>query len=297
MQWRHGRIAAVVAVAVLGLAALAVTSALAGKALRTKTKKVQVDSQDTGSATAKCKRGTKAVSGGFFGELDISDTNPAVLVEGSLRGRGRTWRADGINLSSTEDGDLVSEAYCRDQKVKSRKGAEESIAGTSMGTFDTETVTAKCRRGTKLLSGGLESPQFDEVDFTAGTGSVIIPESSRKTGRRTWEAEGINIGPDSGDFRAQVNCSEGGRNLKTREASKEVDPSPDNQEVEVTAHCKRTQRVISGGFDLESDDPEALAIFTASRKAGRRGWKVEAIAPSSTETREVKAFAYCEKKT
>jgi hypothetical protein len=298
MQRRHGWIAAAITAALLGLASVAVTGALAGKDLRTKTKTVEVDSQDTGSATAKCKRGTKAVSGGFFGELDISDTSPGVLVEGSFRGRGRTWRADGINLSSTEDGDLVSEAYCRHQKVKSRKGAEESIDGAGgMGTFDTETVTAKCRRGTRLLSGGFESPEFDEVDFTAGSGSVIIPQSSRKVGKRGWEAEGLNLGPDSGDFRAQVNCREGGRNLKTREASEEVDPSPDTEEVEITARCRRSERVISGGFDLESNDPDAIAVFTSSRKAGRRGWNVEGIVGSSTETREVTAFAYCEKKT
>lgn len=278
---RFGR-ALAVAISGLSLAVAAVTVALAGQGLKTKSKTVQVGPDDVGSATAKCKRGTKAVSGGFEGEpFDPDVDTPFFAPNQSSRTGGREWTTEAYNYSGVPEGDLTSFAYCRDEKVKRR------TATVSVDPDEISTVTAKCKPGTKAISGGFEA---DETDL-AGPNPFFLLGTSRKEGKGAWEVAALNTGDEVGDLSAQVNCREG-KGLKTKQASEEVGNPPERELVELKVRCKRNQRVVSGGFAGGLDFPgtESVEPFT-SMKVGKRAWRVVGFAKG-----EVTAYAYCEKK-
>ena len=68
---------------------------------------------------------------------------------------------------------------------------------------------------------------------------------------------------------AQVNCREG-EALKTRKKSLEVE----DEAFTVKAKCKRSQRVVSGGFSGPDLVGGIYLVPTVSKKAGKRGWRL-----------------------
>jgi hypothetical protein len=273
---------------VCALAAAAATSALAGKSLKTKSKTDAASSAEYAEATAKCKRGTRAVSGGF--EAEPPDAGPSTAffeaVDQSSRTGGRRWTAEGLNLGN-EAGDLTAFAYCRDQKLKTRK------ATTSVGPGEAESVTARCKRGTTALSGGFDGEHVD-IFNTSDTPWFWVMRSVME-GKRKWTVEAFNgsSGGVAGDLTASVVCGEGGA-LKAREAdATQFAPALGIETVE--AECRRRERVVSGGFDLGIDWQSTGSWPNASHKVGKRGWHVESVSAGGAQ-HSVTAFAYCEKK-
>jgi hypothetical protein len=276
---------AVSALVVLGTAALLATGA-AGERLKTKSQTVEVDGAESETATAKCKRGTRAISGGFETEpFQTGGISPWVLPYESQKGGRRSWKATGANAAS-EQGELTSYAYCRDEKVKSRSDTAE-VEGSSGGDFDTGSATARCPRELKAVSGG-----FDNPDFSIEGGALIFPYESVKQGGRKWTASGQNLGMAEGDVLAQVNCREGER-LKTRKESETI---ASLEAADVAVKCKRGDRVVSGGFAIEnpfSTAPDYGPYVYASRKQGKRTW-VTSFFGYSPGSEDVTAYAYCE---
>jgi hypothetical protein len=267
---------------VFGAATLVVGIGVAtGAKLKTRSATVVVDGDEVGSAAAKCKRGTKAVSGGFEGEpFDIDNPSPFFAPNQSSRTTRRKWTSETYNYGGTSAGDFTSFAYCRDEKVKSRM-ATESVAPDA-----TETVTATCKRGQKAVSGGFDG---DAVD-PAGPSPFFLVGTSRRAGPRTWEVAAFNDGSVAGELSAQVNCREG-KGVKPKQASEEVGGGLERANFELKARCSRKQRVVSGGFAGGLDfGTESIEPFT-SMKVGRRGWRVVGYARG-----DVTAYAYCEKK-
>jgi hypothetical protein len=272
-----------VALAVLGALALVVataTAALGGNKLKTKAETVEVGPGEQGSATAKCPRGTKAISGGFDEDFRVLDDFP----NESSRTGGRRWTSEAFNSVFGDPADLTSFAYCRDEKVKSQS-TTGSVAGTAEpGTPAYATLATKCKRGTKAVSGG-----FDAEPPTVGVPiedtSFLTIHRSRKTGQRSWEVRAANSGGEAGDLTVQVNCREG-KGLKTRESTAEYE----GEVFEQDAACKRRQRVISGGF-AGPDFSDGGIRPSASMKVGKRTWQVGGYAFG-----EVTVYAYCEKK-
>jgi hypothetical protein len=267
---------------VLGALTLTVGIGVAtGAKLKTKSASTSVDFQDVGSATAQCEKGTKAISGGFEGEIGIvNPSDPFVIPYMSRRDGGRKWTSAGMNFE--DPGDITSFAYCRDQKVKT------ADASTTMAAFDeSATATATCPRGTKAISGGFDNPDFAFNEFV---GPGIFPTASQKLGKRRWTVSATNVGNDSGELNASVNCREG-KGLRTVEDTTFINEAGLHT---ATAECQRRQRVISGGFEIDLPfEVEDLSIHT-SKKVGRDGWTVTAfdfVGPT-----DLTAFAYCEKK-
>jgi hypothetical protein len=257
-------------VAVLSLAVVA--GAAGGKRLKTRSASTSVEAIEAGSVTAQCKRGTKAVSGGYEGEID-TDPGPIFIPAESRRDGGGGWTATAFNFSVTE-GILTGFAYCRDQDVKS---FSES---TTLAEGESDTVVATCPRGMNAISGGFDG------EFELG-GSTIAPNVSRKLGKRSWEVSARNP-QEAGTLTSQVNCYEG-KALRTKEAVETIDDDPTATAI---AKCKRKQRVVSGGF---AQDPltESGPFAYESQKQGRRTWRVSVFASVPTE---FTAYAYCEKK-
>jgi hypothetical protein len=144
---------------VLGATTLAIgSSAALGAKLKTKSETTEVEYEEHGSTTATCERGTKAVSGGFEAQFEESGPSPFFYPDQSSR-TGRSWTSAAFNQGSPgEPGDLITYAYCRDERVKSRTDTE------SVAADEVETVAAKCKRGTKAVSGGFDG---EDTDLTA----------------------------------------------------------------------------------------------------------------------------------
>jgi len=269
---------------VLGAATLAIgIGAASGAKLKTKSATTEIGPLDYGAATAKCKKGTKAVSGGFETELDWTFTEEAIFVDRSSRTGGRRWTSEGSNDSS-EAGDLTSYAYCRDEKVK-RKSAT-----TEVEVEEIESVTARCKRGTKVFSGGFDSDQFDPSATTSPWFWLI---QSLKQGKREWLVSAFNAGNVEGDLTAHVYCREG-KKVKTKQAEGRLEADFEEETLEPT--CTRKQRVVSGGFDTVSNWQNTGANVKESRKTGKRTWRVTAEEAIGSDPHDLIAYAYCEKK-
>jgi hypothetical protein len=277
MTWSRRRFA--IWACILGTATLAVGivgTALAGKGLKTKSQTVEVDPAENGTATAKCKQGTKAVSGGFEAEF----IPPFLLIEESRRTGGREWTSTAFD-NSGDPGDLTSFAYCRDQKLKTKSKTTEVNPG------DLDSVTARCKQGEKAFSGGFAAEQIDVPGPTPG----FYLTESHKQGKREWRVSAFNVGNEDGDLTAYVNCRKG-KGVKTKRAEETLSTSEfDSAE----ARCSRKQRVVSGGFDLDSDWTTTGAWAMESHKVGKRGWEV-AAQDAGGQPHDLIAYAYCEKK-
>jgi hypothetical protein len=175
----------------------------------------------------------------------------------------------------------MSYAYCRDQRLKRRS------ASVSIEPGEIESATARCPRGTKAFSGGFAGDEFDVV---GGTGPWFWPVQSMKQGKREWTASAFNAN-DEDELTAFVYCHER-KSLKTKRAEESVG----TQEFEtVEARCSRKQRVVSGGFDTDSDWAMTGTWVMESRKVGKRTWKV-AGQDAGGLPHDLTAYAYCEKK-
>ena len=268
---------------IIGAATLTIGIGVASgaKKLKTASDSAAIDFEDDGTATARCAQGTKAISGGFEGEVGIENpSDPFVVPFGSHRVGGREWSTSAMNFEDT--GDITSFAYCRDAKVKT---VTESTTVEDFDENDSETAT--CPQGYKAISGGFDNPDFG---YNTPFGPGIFPTASRKSGKRAWTVDVSNPGNDSGILEVSVNCRKG-KGLKTRQEDTFIG-GPGLHDA--TADCRVRQRVLSGGFEIDLiADPEDVEIFT-SKKVGKRGWTVEAGDFESETT--LTAFAYCEKK-
>ena len=259
-------LASLVACALVGT--FGAISALGGKRLTKSSKTVEVSSGGHGSATARCDRGTRAVSGGF--SIDWIIGGPTPFPDQSSRTGRRGWTTEGINFGTS--GNLTTYAYCRGGKIASRTVSRE------IGPGGTGTVTARCARGMRAVSGGFNADEFtgapDDPRFYIGV--------SRKVGRRAWEVGAANTGSVPGDLTVKINCREG-RRLKTRSTSGEK-PGLFN----LDATCKRGERVVSGGFADPTFAGESATRLYAFQRLGRRTWHLYGYGD------EVTLYAYCE---
>jgi hypothetical protein len=270
----------------LGLAALVGTGAWGAK-LKTRSASTSIEPADVRATTATCPRGTNAISGGFEGEHDVDDPmSPEIAPIGSNRSGKRGFQARGFSRSAFA-GELTVYAYCRAEKVR-RESTVVTLDPPPPGPVaDTESLTAKCPRGTKAVSGGFDNPDA----FSMGSsGALVFTYRSLKQGKRRWLVSGSNLSNEETTYKAFVYCGDSEK-LKTKRKQGAVGS---DDELELTAKCGRRQRVVSGGFDLE--DPKfggEGAIAVESRKQGKRRWVVEVV--NTGDPGVATAFAYCER--
>jgi hypothetical protein len=276
-----------VTIAALSLVVVAGTTALAAKGLKTKSETVTVDPIDNGAATPTCERGTNVVSGGFDTAYD-PDGPLGFFEPNQLRRSGRRqWTGAALN-NSLEPRDFTAYAYCRDQKLKTRS-TTTSVLPNELGA-----ATAKCKPGQKALSGGFALTEFDSTNPNS---PIMVVEESLREGKRRWAVSAYNAPndvatePETGKLTAYVYCRRG-RAPKAKQAEETLAPS---EFASVESTCKRSQRVVSGGFDLQSDFEATRAFVMTSLKLGKRSWEVAALNGPITQ-HPITAYAYCEKK-
>jgi hypothetical protein len=269
------------------VAAVAMVSVASG-ALKTKSASTTVgDDNDAGSATAKCKRGSEAVSGGFDNpnfDPDFSIITPGAAIfniKSEREGR-RKWSATGQN-AGTDPGELVAYAYCdKKEPGLKRKSATVTIDGNT-----TASATAKCKKGSVAVSGG-----YGSEDVLPG----FLPLASMREGKRKWTVRAYNFDfPASDELTAFVYCDKSDPGVKTKSASTEVIA---DEAGSATATCKRGSEAVSGGFDTPDGDPTvpiSPAIFPyESRRTGKRTWTGSGWNQEEDGTFVV--YAYCKKK-
>ena len=156
---------------------------------------------ETGTATAKCPRGTTAVSGGF--------DNPDFVVEGdyshdrrivpyiSRKLGGRSWTVEAANYAGAE-ATLVAYAYCQDAPSLRTKRKSVTFAAPLNGIGVSDAV-AKCARGQRVLSGGFKL-----------TGLEPLLLASRKVGGRAWKASASVGYPGEAELTAYAYCEQKG---------------------------------------------------------------------------------------
>ena len=149
------------------------------------------------------------------------------------------------------------------------------------------TAVARCKKGRRAISGGFDTPGADPA------ARPIIAYESRRAGKRRWMVVASNTGGEGGELEAQVYC----RKAKTLRVSRgsETLTGPGPVDADVIAGCRRGERVVSGGFASDTvplPGKGMLVDITASRKVGKRKWRVSAIAIGTQPT--ITVFAYCE---
>jgi hypothetical protein len=281
-----------------GALGLLVTASLAmGADLSTNSKSVEVDPESVGTVTAKCKQGEKVTSGGFASPVAAVPGDPILVPHVSRKQGGRKWTVASQNFSEAASGTLTSFVYCREASALHTKSASTTVPGQPvLGEAEIGSVSVKCKRGEKAISGGFANPDFGEE-------SQVIPFESRKQGGRKWTVSAISAGDESATLAAYVYCRDG-KGLK--KASKTGPAGPSDFDMggqvgsgKVTAKCDKGQRVVSGGFDNPDFGPDRNSdpqlVPSVSKKQGGRKWTVSSV-NNGLASGTVTAFAYCEKK-
>jgi hypothetical protein len=264
----------------LGVVALTLTAAAAaGDRLKTRSASTTVTGEaGRGSAQPRCDRGTRAISGGFETNADVNLRQ--IYVNASELGGRRRWTVGAHNFSPN-DALLTAFAYCRDERTKARSK-----------TFQVEgagdvTATASCGRGKQAISGGFR-------DLSGADARPTIAYESRRASKRKWTVTASNTDGEPGRLQAHVYCRKGGDGLRAAER-RETFPSPGPVDGDVIARCRRDERVLSGGFTSDTvplPGKGQTVQITASRKVGKRKWRVSVAAIGTAVT--VTVHAYCE---
>jgi hypothetical protein len=151
---------------------------------------------ETGSATAKCKRGTKVVSGGFEGQA-VNGAN--VQPYESRKEGGRKWTVSAGNYDESS-GTLTAYAFCGDEAGLKTKSASITKVVQSPGT-----VSAKCEKGQRVISGGFDNPDFG-TDFFSDP--QVTPYTSMRAGKRKWTVSAFAFGFGGGTLTAYAYCEQ-----------------------------------------------------------------------------------------
>lgn len=245
---------------------------------------------DNGSATARCKAGSEAISGGFRGEFDPSEVtsgnSPQLQVyESRLRGE-RGWIGSAYNVGET--GEFTSFVDCRARGPKGESKAKRVEGTPFMGATQTGEVTARCPAGTTVISGGFDNPDFRWTGDYAND-NRLVPFISRRSGPRKWTVEAANYGGADGTLVAYAYCQDV-PSLRTKQVTETFAAPLDGVRLgSAVARCPRGRRVVSGGFKLTGLEPHLVA----SRKVGSRRWKASASVGYPGEA-TLTAYAYCE---
>jgi hypothetical protein len=266
------------AVLITGLAALLAAAGLAAAALTKESKSFAVAGGETRGGLATCAPGRTAVSGGFYAPL--TEFGPVMVALDSTREGTRQWRLRARNLGG--DGTATAYVYCaqNDPGLVTRSAQFTVPGGGNRGA-----ATAQCEPGEEAVAGGFDSPDANTYVM-----------ASRRTSLNTWKVAFYNSGADPLQYTAFVYCEQGGPGLTSR--SKTITTSQTEQfNQSVIAHCKSTEELRSGGFNVEFSravdelDTDDIGIVHGSRRWGERSWQATAFAVIGHP--KLTAFAYC----
>jgi hypothetical protein len=154
---------------------------------------------NTGTATAKCPRGAKAVSGGFDNpDFDVPgsyEDQTRIVPYASRRQGGRKWGIEAANFGGAE-GTLVAYVYCREDAALDVKKKSVTLS-PPLDQVVADAATAKCPKGHRVVSGGFD---VDEID------APVL--ASKKRGGRKWQVRASAGYPNTVKLTAFAYCEE-----------------------------------------------------------------------------------------
>jgi hypothetical protein len=259
-----------------GLAALLAAAGLAAAALIVQSQAFDVGGGETRQRVATC--GRTAVSGGFYAPL--TEQGPAMVALDSTREGSRGWRLRARNLG--KDGRATAYVYCHpnDPGLVTRSAQFTVQGGGKRGAGN-----AQCDPGQEAVAGGFESPDANTYVM-----------ASRRTDIRTWQVAVYNPGADPHQYTAFAYCDRHEPGLKQR-ARAITTSQTERFNQSVTAPCKQTEELRSGGFFVEFSravdelDTDDIGIVHGSRRWGERSWRATAFAVIGHP--RLTAYAYC----
>jgi hypothetical protein len=241
---------AALAAGAIGLLAV-VAGVASGAKLQTKTATATLpDDQVTHTATAECKKGSKAVGGGHRLSDDVND-----YVASSHPTGKKKWTAGGLRTSDqTGASEVTAFARCL-------KGAKVSIESASIDLPDDDaahSVAAKCPKGSKVSGGGVAVSPDDPFNDAEPTGSY-------PSGKREWTAVGEAYVADA-ELTSFALCL---KDAKIKRRSESFAMPDDGDTHLVTAKCPKRTKATGGGIELSAayDDYDQ-----GSYPSGKRGW-------------------------
>lgn len=147
---------------------------------------------------AKCTNGTTAISGGFYGELNRGGATTQVIAHTSRRVGERSWEVAVGNLGGNPGG-LLSFAYCHEGDALKRATATRLVGGGAID-FTVTDVVARCKPGTRAVSGGFDTPP--------ASGDHVSLLASRRTGKRGWLVRVATALPQGEPVTAYAYCED-----------------------------------------------------------------------------------------
>jgi hypothetical protein len=175
-----------------------------GHGLTVRSKKVFLGPESPGSAVATCRRGTKAVGGGFGTPGFSRSTGPRVLTLTSRRVGVRKWRVEALNMGGDSSnggrpGTLHAYAYC--EKDPPKLASKSKRIALPVGQV--KTFKVRCPRGARAYSGGFDG----NVNLTADPTAAGVVTSKRVGHKRAWQLSAINVSDTSpGHVTAYAYC-------------------------------------------------------------------------------------------
>jgi hypothetical protein len=261
----------------VAVAALLGIAGIATAALSVKSDSVTVDQDLKGSATAKCPRGSEAVSGGFASpDFDPRFNDASIIHFDSHRTSAREWQSQAHNYGDAS-GELDAYAVCDSKSppivVRSKTKWVNPTPPVVMRSDPpgVGTAIAKCPKGSEAVSGGFASPNNADQGRDA-----TYPFTSKRVGNRKWTVRAIN-----NDFqhrrklKAFAYCDKSQPGLDVRSDQVAV---PDNGKRTLDLGCHPGDKPLSGGYasTIAANARSATFAFTSRPISGDR-WRVSAF--------------------
>jgi hypothetical protein len=137
---------------------------------------------------------------------------------------------------------------------------------TKLITLQFDAVTASCPKGEAPISGG-----YDVPDQISEPNAAYFPTASFLADGG-WQAASMLAGGDleENSLSSTAYCAKLGRDVVERG---ETTPLDGATITDLTAVCKRSETVISGGWAI-SISPDSFGFVRGSVRSGRRSWKI-----------------------
>ena len=253
--------------------AITATAGIADADLATKSNSTTIDAAGSGSATAKCRRGSEAVSAGFHNPDFATANGPQIFPFSSKRLGDRRWKGSAADIGG-DSGEFIVYAYCD----RHEPGLKRESDGVTVAQNSTGSATARCNPGSEAVSGGF-----------ARSNAAIYPYSSKRKGARNWKVSAYSYA-GSGTLTVFAYCDNDGPSLYTRSSSTTIDPS---EVGSATARCTRGSEAVASGFKGPFEGGAEIFPFTSKRKGDRR-WKASGWNDGSAPG-EFTAVVYCDR--
>jgi hypothetical protein len=265
-------LATVFAIASIGIVSVA-SAAVPVEASNTKT----IDSGGSflKNVGARCPSGKFPVSGGY--KVEDGSIGAAFPQGEGVDLSGKVWS---LGFFASEQVRVTAFAYCapmgRDIKFRSDRRRLETGG-------DSASVTATCKRGERVFSGGY-------AFVSSGDAGGLISRSFRQG--RSWTIQAINISGNPVTVLAFAHCRPASK-VPSVTTVRERIPYEDEGLTTATAKCPPDRYALSGGYrDPQTDVP---SVFTSSQRVGTRSWRVTEGGLNGRDDK-LTVFAYCAKK-